>query len=103
MSRGWWDRASVEQRLAQIDAGIELGMTALQVAMASGSPDGVAVGAFALNHGRHMGRGGKTSSRLRAGGLKRSAKWAYDHGEPVDFWSDRPRHVPSDNLLDEAA
>lgn len=95
---GWWDRASIEQRLVQVDAGIELGMTALQIALASGFRDGLEVGKFALNHARHIGRRGKTSTRLRANGVKLRAKWAYDHGEPVDFWSETPRAD-----LDEAA
>jgi hypothetical protein len=100
----WWERASIEQRLAQIDGGIELGMTALQVAMASGFRDGIAVGAFANNHSRFFGRASKNTSRNRAADIKKSAKWAYDHGERVDFWSDRPRDVMDDvPIVDEAA
>lgn len=35
--KGWWYSATTEQRLAQIDGGIECGMTAKQVAMNCGA------------------------------------------------------------------
>ena len=58
--KGWWYRASKEQRLEQIKAGIELGMTSKQVAMncgcyyaeiysiSGGDPGGSLVDSYAL-------------------------------------------------------
>ncbi len=55
----WWKRASQEERLKQIDAGIELGMTGRQVAMNLRVPmypggKQSAVDRFANSHGRHF-------------------------------------------------
>jgi len=102
----WWYSASNEDRLAQIDGAIELGMTAKQCAMncgcyelqskrASNGP----VADFALNHGRHFHgdsaakgkyagiawRNGRRVSRRIA--KVEDAKQAYLSGEPVDMWS----------------
>lgn len=56
----FWSTATNEQRLVQIDAGIELGMTSKQVAMCLGAPVYVnranAVLAFANTHGRSFPR-----------------------------------------------
>lgn len=60
MSEGWWYRASTEQKLAQVDGGIECGLTARQIALFSGidpdksGPSGNTVRAFALFHGRRF-------------------------------------------------
>lgn len=64
----FWDTASTEQRLAQIDAGIELGMTRKQIAMCLGAPldnSANALGAFANRHGRSFPV--KSEERSRAG------------------------------------
>lgn len=97
----WWRSASTEQRLAQVDAGIELGMTARQVALVSGArmygKRGMptVVTNFASFHGRSFhGR------YVNAANRRKSALAAYNHGEPVDFWSDnlQQRGPQSDEL-----
>lgn len=50
----FWNTATQEQKLAQIDGGIECGMNARQVATNLGTTLG-AVGTFARNHGRSFG------------------------------------------------
>lgn len=89
---GWWHNASVEQRLAQIDGGIECGLTAGQVAMVSGSTPG-AVGSFAIFYGRKFPAKNKASSAsiARAGAKKRD-RAAYMSGRPVDFWGNGQVH-----------
>jgi hypothetical protein len=59
----WWERASTEERLAQIDGGIACGMTSKQVAVNCGAPiyrDGNALICFANAHGRKFGQSGGT-------------------------------------------
>lgn len=107
MKRGWWYSASTEDRLAQIDAAIELGMTEKQCAMNCGcayfdSPTnkGGVVGSFARRHGRHFKNLHTTHRNRNAGMTVRNgarvnvrrariedAKQAYLSGEPVDMWS----------------
>lgn len=107
MSKGWWYRASTEQRLAQIDAGIELGMTAAQVAMNCGAAfysDGKShVHVFARDHGRKFRNSQEERAlqieqrkeverlrRLRSRPVAKSQlRNAYLSGEVVDFWSAR--------------
>ena len=84
----WWARASTEQRLAQVDAGIELGMTARQVAMASGANTRSAVWGFARNHGRHFPPSSMASASTRRAAAKKSTRAAYFRGEAVDMWRD---------------
>jgi len=80
----WWSNATQEQRLAQIDGGIECGMTSKQIAMCLGAPiyddqgghDAVFV--YGRRNGRRFTtptyvsahragkRGGKVSGILRA-------------------------------------
>ena len=105
----WWNRASVEQRLAQIDGGIELGLTARQVAVFRGLPAEGEVDysqrlrSWAMYYGRRFPlanrqRGGLKAKRV--GDLKR----AYFGGVERDF-NDAPA-VSSrviDDDFDEAA
>lgn len=49
----FWKTATTEAKLAQIDGGISLGMTAKQVGMNCGTTGG-AVRAFAIANGRHF-------------------------------------------------
>ena len=56
----FWKHASVEQKLAQLDGGIELQMTSAQIAMNVGA-SAVAVRAFAHHHDRSF----KNSSRAK--------------------------------------
>lgn len=107
LEKGWWYRATQEQKLAQIDAAIELGMTAKQVAMNCGCyisdrHTSTIVDAFARYHGRRFA--GETTARnhpksaivgrdLSGKPVRRyqrelsQAKEAFLSGEPVDFWS----------------
>lgn len=110
MSRpGWWYRATNEERLAQIDGGIELGMTASQVALNCGClyeqnytngstlGSGSLVNHFALNHGRSFPASNKKTSRngtvmyrgrlmSRKQAIIEAEKDAYFTGQTVDFW-----------------
>lgn len=100
MASGWWYSATAAEKLAQIDAAIELGMTGVQCANNCGAiPD--TLRSFAADHGRHFDANayskGKRSGRIvrwedgqavrRRGAPLADAKKAYDCGEPVDFWS----------------
>jgi hypothetical protein len=66
---GWWASATLEQRLAQIDGGIECGLAAREVAMICGirvAHPAEMVAAFASRHGRKFPqkyRGGETMWR----------------------------------------
>lgn len=117
---GWWYRATNEQRLAQIDAGIELGMTAKQVAMNCGcayevrangagvreGERGAAVIAFAISHGRNFPRQKAGSGSAKRIGEKIAisrAKAAMRDGYVIeaafDIFNTRKQH--SDSLFDE--
>jgi hypothetical protein len=68
----YWNKATQEQRLAQIDAGISLGMTSKQIAMCLSAPmygrDGHdnAVKTFGQYHGRHFPTPqGKSAAKAR--------------------------------------
>lgn len=85
---GWWYRATADQKLAQIDAAIDLGMTSTQVAMNCGA-NRTTVTTFANYHGRRFVDGQNRtirSGQKRAGSL-RAFRNAYFRGEPVDAWS----------------
>lgn len=79
-ARGWWYRASREQKLAQIDGGIECGLTAREVAICSGiDPDttgrhGRTVHGYASNHGRRfpLKRAHIADKRLHIGNARRA-------------------------------
>lgn len=90
----WWHRATPEQRLAQIDGGIDCRMTAGQVAMACGlENDGAKViHNFANRNGRHFLRGtGNNGSSAKRHHRARADRAAYLRGEHVDFWgNDEP-------------
>lgn len=49
----WWSKATVRQKLAQLDGGIELEMSAEQIAICSGTTADD-VEKFALKHNRHI-------------------------------------------------
>lgn len=65
----WWDRATDEQKLAQIDAGIALGMTGKQISMNLRAPvnadGGSKVTSFARRHGRSF-HGVKSKAKILA-------------------------------------
>ena len=76
---GWWHRASTEQRLRQLDAGIELGLSSRAIAVCSGldaaHESGAKVREFSRRHGRKMpyANSAHTSQKMkRVGDLKRS-------------------------------
>lgn len=90
---GWWFRATHEQRMAQLDAAISLGMTARQLAMNCGGTVG-AVAQFASVNGRKF-RGYSAAKDLslargRASVIRHhnvaKLKAAYLAGEPVEVW-----------------
>lgn len=85
-ANSWWHRATPAQRLAQIDGGIECGMTARQVAMACGTSPG-AVGTCASANARCFPIKTKsTSASIARAALNRRNRAAYLRGEHVDFW-----------------
>lgn len=93
-ANSWWHRATVEQRLAQIDGGIECGLSAREVAIAvglSGEAHG-AVSAFAAQNGRRfpINRRNNQASIRRRGDVGR-ARRAFLNGEPVDLWGNPDR------------
>lgn len=49
----WWSRATTSRKLAQIDGGIEIGMTAEQIAICSGC-EATDIEDFATSHNRHI-------------------------------------------------
>ena len=104
MKRGWWYSASTEDRLAQIDGAIELGMTAKQCAMNCGcvldSNPGGNVTVYAHRHGRNFPAKYDTPNRKQQGNVNRKGvlisrrrarldddKQAYLSGEAIDMWS----------------
>lgn len=65
----FWKHASAEQRLAQIDGAILLGLTAGQVGMNCGTTAG-AIKSFAYYHGRRFGVGDGARRKLAMNGKK---------------------------------
>lgn len=49
----WWSRATTRRRLAQIDGGIELDMSAEHIAICSGT-NAETIEKFAVQHKRHI-------------------------------------------------
>lgn len=97
----FWSTATVEQKLAQIDAGIELGMATAVVAKNLGCHRHTLY-FFARQHGRRFPAGTcglrtvnngaayidfERVSRIRA--RSEEAKQAYFSGEQVDMWRAR--------------
>lgn len=68
----FWKHATTEQRLAQIDAGILLGLTAGQIGMNCGTSAGTIRG-FAYYHGRKFGVGDGARRKLAMNGQKTGA------------------------------
>lgn len=86
---GWWHRASTEQKLAQVDAGIEIGLTARQVALACGVERSQTVTQFANYHERKFTNGAvRAMASLNRHAARKSARAAYFRGEEVDLWRD---------------
>lgn len=108
--RGWWYRATTEERLAQIDGAIELGMTAPQAALNCGClydqrysgnrlGSGSLLRSFAASHGRSFSgskfanreANGMTVRNGRSMSIKRArleaSREAYFEGQEVDFWN----------------
>lgn len=96
----WWDKASTEERLAQIDGGLECGLTARQVAMASRAVRSQIV-KFAGAHGRHFPMTGSGTPSHQRKNKARVDRSAFFRGEPVDMWGNE---VPKAEFpLDEVA
>jgi hypothetical protein len=88
----WWHNATTEQRLAQIDGGLECGMTARQVALASRVPEGerTIVSSYARSHGRQFpaetGERERHRKRSSTDWAAKRARDAYLRGDPIDLW-----------------
>ena len=81
----WWHKATRDERLRQIDAGIELGMTGTQIALAVGVP-AQTIRDFGNYNGRSFPGNafGRRHTKNQMTGLMRK-KWAADYyrGEKV--------------------
>lgn len=117
---GWWYRASKEQRLAQIDAAIDLGMNARQTAMCLGclwemnakgagivkGSQGDLVETFARRNGRNF-QAGMSAKASRDGVDKRrvaaAKRIAAKSGHLIDAAFDifGTHQLQSDSLFDE--
>lgn len=102
----WWFKASEAQRLAQIDGGIECGMTSRQIAVASGldGEDRKTVAWFAQNHLRKIPHKTKFKAQREPapvrGAVARDRR-SYIAGERVNLWGNAE---PQDEFaLDEVA
>lgn len=83
-SSGWWGRATSEQKLAQVQGALEVGMSAGQCAMNVGTMR-QNVSDFALRHGLSFsGVGDLEASRHRW--ATHRARKKFFSGEDVDFW-----------------
>ena len=75
MPTRFWKIATTEQKLAQIDGAIELGLTSKQCAFNCGTTDG-AVRGFGYKHGRHFPGGGEQAVRKKAIAARENIKSA---------------------------
>jgi hypothetical protein len=89
----WWDQATAEQKLAQIDAGISLGMTGKQISICLRVPEVVngnsKVTAFAHSHGRSF----PTTRSIAA--MRGGAAAAKTHSLRIPRLSGTPEHMIS--------
>ena len=106
----WWEKASTEDRLAQIDGGIECGMTAKQISMCVGAPldhRAGSLGSFARSHGRFfiststMKRDAGRSGGMVSGLIAARRKGCADYEISSAFEIFGPREA-SQNLFEEA-
>lgn len=86
--RTWWSRATVAEKLAQIDAGLELGFGMGALALNLGV-NRWTLESFCAYHGRRPRRLFRvvepfTTTRRRQ---VRDIRRAYFEGAPVDFWA----------------
>lgn len=84
----WWSNASAEQRLAQIDGGIECGLSAREIAGFSRLTDGVdVIRTFARRHDRRCAnqRNAAIGTERRLAAVR--ARRAFIAGEAIDFWN----------------
>lgn len=85
--RSWWSSASTAEKLAQLDGGIECGMTAAQIALNCGAPSAMAVYHIAHSNGRRFPTEGRARAVRRAQSVKRD-RAAYLRGEAIDLWAE---------------
>lgn len=83
----FWSRSTTAEKLAQIDGGIECGMSSKQIAMCLGASIkgyGAAVRNFALRHNRHMPTSRHESARRggTAAGQSNGIRAARRAGKP---------------------
>ncbi|TBY54550.1 hypothetical protein E0H59_13790 [Rhizobium leguminosarum bv. viciae] len=112
----FWDRANTEERLDQIDGGIECGMTSKQIAICLGAPiyhDGKSnsVNAFAHRHGRTFptsrseiaAKAGKAGGRISSiVGRRRRGEAETANPKAFSLFENRDEN-PFANLMQEAA
>lgn len=112
----YWDKATQEQRLIQIDAGISLGMTSKQIAMCLGAPrydvKNNAVRNFGQKHGRHFTtppatsgqRGGKIGGRIGSAVQRRRSGYSdVTHKDAFSIFGNTDELNPFNALLPEPA
>lgn len=87
----WWANATVEQKLAQIDGGIECGMTARQIGLNCGATL-IAVRNFGNYHGRSFPAKFSSMSHQkkagRSGGAAKRISTARNFGAPNTLMKD---------------
>lgn len=83
----WWDEASDTQKLAQIDAALELGLTAYTTAANLGVPKSTLL-TFAHRHGRTFYKW-KDTGRWRVRDQINRLRQDYLCGARVNFWEHR--------------
>lgn len=101
----WWSRASKDQKLAQIDGGIDCGIAAKHIAMNLGATAS-AVHEFGRRHGRKFS-GKNTAAQLRFAGSIAGIKAARRVGKPdceiVTAFSIFGDEVDAQPMFDEVA
>lgn len=99
----WWSRASTEQKLAQIDGGIELGMSGRHIALNVGATRS-AVLEFGRRHGRRFVARASPARMQQAGriaGLQRArrlGKVDFEISSAFEIFGERATET---SLLDE--
>lgn len=103
----FWQNASTQQRLAQIDGAIECGLTYKQMAMNMGCEDWRQVQYFANHHGR-FNRGGRYvnhSQRLMRSSQVKQVSYNRGQGRPeIDAgraFEIFPSRAKEDHILDK--
>lgn len=78
----FWDTATREQKLAQIDGGIEVGMSPKHIAMCLGAPSGDEVRFFGNRHGRMFHNAANKTKTCRENGRVNGVISSRQRGTP---------------------